>query len=499
MRLSVLYKKEFRLVLLLFIYFTTRFYNLTLLPIFTDEAIYIFWAKYIATAHSHWFISLTDGKPPLLIWTMAGILTLLPHDLYLFAGRLSSVAAGAISVIGLFFLAKQVFQSLRVSFITSLLYIIAPFTLFYDRLALFDSLLSAMLIWSLYFALKTSRTCLVKDALLWGLFLGLGFLSKPTAIIFLFLTPIIAFLYQYKNFSWQANKKIVFLSILAIVLSQMINNLQRLSSAFPQAAIKNQQFQQPLNDLIAYPFALIDGNLRGLFSWIIAYYTMPLFILGIGCFLLLFLLRPKISSMLFSLWFLPIIAFATVGRELFPRYILFTTPYFFIPIAYVIHWLLLQKTIYKVCSTFLACIIFYPSLAFGYSVITNPINAPLPSTDYHQYITDHPSGYGLDKVFSFLHNEEQKGKLTLFTQGTFGLYPYAFNLEFWDNKNIKIFGKWPLDKIDDDILNEERRTKVFILFKEYNMIPKTLPVEVVLKVEKPSKRYSIFITKLKPI
>lgn len=43
-------------------YFFSRLVNLTLLPIFTDEAIYIHWTQ-IAEGDAAWrFISLVDGK-----------------------------------------------------------------------------------------------------------------------------------------------------------------------------------------------------------------------------------------------------------------------------------------------------------------------------------------------------------------------------------------------------------------------------------------------------
>ena len=111
------------------IYFITRLYNLLSLPIFTDESIYIYWAKYIAVNHSHWFMSLIDGKPPLLIWAIAALLIVLPQNLYLLAGRLPSVFAGLISLVGVYYLAVLLFRSKRIGFISSLFYILSPFTL----------------------------------------------------------------------------------------------------------------------------------------------------------------------------------------------------------------------------------------------------------------------------------------------------------------------------------------------------------------------------------
>src|SRR5438128_6268433 len=85
-------KKETVLVMVLLIFYLfTRLFHLTILPIFTDEAEYIYWAKLIATTNKQWFISLIGTQPPLFIWSMVPFLKILPS--YLVAGRMASVMA----------------------------------------------------------------------------------------------------------------------------------------------------------------------------------------------------------------------------------------------------------------------------------------------------------------------------------------------------------------------------------------------------------------------
>jgi len=479
------------------IYFITRLYNLLSLPIFTDESIYIYWAKYIAVNHSHWFMSLIDGKPPLLIWAIAGLLTILPQNLYLLAGRLPSVFAGAISLVGVYYLTVLLFRSKRIGVISSLFYIFSPFILFYDRMALFDSLLTAMLIWSVYFAIKTGMNFKIKDAVRWGIFLGLAFLAKPTAIIFLILTPVYMLMFcDFKKIK-QNLKTIIFLDLIMLLVSQAINNVQRLSNTFPLAAVKDAQFQLPLKDFLMNPFQLLGGNLNAFFSWIVSYYTLPVFLLGIFCFVFLFRFEFKKTLIILSLWLIPISIFALVGREIFPRYILFTTPYFFIPIAYTTDRILSFKKKPAILGIILIGIVFYPSILFSFKILKDPATAPFPLTDLQQYVTQHPSGYGLDKVFVFLRKEEKQGKITVMTQGTFGLYPYAFNLEFWGDPNMNVLGRWPLDKIDPDMKQIAKTQRFYIVLKDDAMIPANLPFKFVLKSTKPGGQYPIYIVTLK--
>ena len=62
------------------LYFFTRLTNLTLLPIFTDEAIYIRWSQ-IGALDANWrFISLVDGKQPMFTWIMMVLFRLFDGD-----------------------------------------------------------------------------------------------------------------------------------------------------------------------------------------------------------------------------------------------------------------------------------------------------------------------------------------------------------------------------------------------------------------------------------
>src|SRR3989344_7099248 len=127
--------------------FLTRIYNLLYVPIFTDEAIYIRWAQIGLADPAHRFISLTDGKQPLLTWLMYPFLMIFSDPLY--AGRFVSVLSSVFCVIGIYLVASKLFDRPAAVF-SSLIYIICPFTLVYDRLALMDSLLAAFAVWSIY-------------------------------------------------------------------------------------------------------------------------------------------------------------------------------------------------------------------------------------------------------------------------------------------------------------------------------------------------------------
>jgi hypothetical protein len=77
------------------------------------------------------------------------------------------------------------------------------------------------------------------------------------------------------------------------------------------------------------------------------------------------------------------------------------------------------------------------------------------------------------------------------------LYPYAFYLEFWNDPKVNVLGRWPLDKIDPDMIQISKTQKLFIILKERDAIPANLPLQLVLKAEKPGGQYPILVTVLK--
>ena len=108
-------------------YLFTRLYNIMSLPMFTDEAIYTRWSQ-IARYDASWrFISLTDGKQPSFVWLDMIIMRFVNDPLL--AGRLVSVLVGIASLVGIYFLAREIFKNQRIGYLAAIIYIIFPFSI----------------------------------------------------------------------------------------------------------------------------------------------------------------------------------------------------------------------------------------------------------------------------------------------------------------------------------------------------------------------------------
>lgn len=466
------------------LYFATRLFNLTKLPIFTDEAIYIRWSQ-IGSQDASWrFISLTDGKQPLFTWIMMVLLRV--FDDPLFTGRFVSVISGFVSMIGLWFLTRLLFKNVTTAFLASTFYILSPFTLMYDRMALYDSLSGAIAIWTLYFAILLIRSVRLDIALILSMTLGLGMLNKSSGFLSLYLLPTTIIMYDYtkKDTIPRFFKLIGYMGI-SIVLSLLFYSILRLSPYFHIIQQKNLVFVYSFSEWLTHPFQFTWGNLKGLFDWLIGYLTKPLYFVVILQFIVFWrYFREK--AIIFLWWFVPFIGLAAFGRVLYPRFILLMTIPLFPLIALTLSWIIKRwhNTLFLVA---VLCILLIPSIWMSYFIIIDPLHAPIPYADKGQYIDNWPSGWGVREVNELLLAESQNGKVTVYTDGTFGLLPYAIEIYLVDKPNIEIVGIWPLppfppQMVIDDVLDHS----TYLVLNQTTEAPQW-PLELVAEYQKGNR------------
>jgi hypothetical protein len=130
-------------------------------------------------------------------------------------------------------------------------------------------------------------------------------------------------------------------------------------------------------------------------------------------------------------------------------------------------------------------LVFFPSVLTDYFIITNPLYAQIPGSDKGQYIDNWPSGWGVREVNAFLLEQSKKGKVSVYTEGTFGLLPYAIEIYLVDNPNIEIKGIWPLPpEIPKEILDSAKDHGVFFVLNQTQVVPHGWPMELVAEYQK---------------
>lgn len=452
----------FVLALLVIVYLLSRFYSILSLPIFTDEAIYIRWAQ-IAKQDANWrFISLTDGKQPMFIWLMMISLRFIQDPLL--AGRVVSVGAGFLTLIGMYFLGREAFKSNKIGLISSTLYVLFPMALVYDRMALYDSLVGTFAVWSLFFTILLARKARLDVALLLGIVIGGGVLTKTNAFFNLYLLPISLILFDWKGkeklsrlFKWFG------LVLVTTILTYLFYSILRLSPFFHIINEKNALFVYPLKEWIEHPFNFFIGNWKAVWDWSIRYMTWPVMLLAGGSF---FITRVGIKEkLLLFVWFvIPGIALAIFGKTLYPRFIFFMT-LSLLPLAafslFNIYLFIKNKIALAVLLIFIFALLFRTD----YLILSNFSAAPIPKLDLGQYINDWSSGGGIKEAVEFFKKEAKKRKIYIATQGTFGLMPHALEIYLINNPNIKIEEYWPVgDIIPAKVIEESKKTPAYFLF-----------------------------------
>jgi len=487
-------------VILTIAYFSLRLYKIMSLPIFTDEAIYTRWSQ-IARYDPAWrFISLTDGKQPLFVWFDMLIMRIVSDPLL--AGRLVSVFAGFFTMIGLYFLGKEAFKNRNVGIISSFLYLIYPFALVYDRMALYDSLVGTFAVWGLYLEILLVRKLRLDLALILGMVLGGGVLTKTSGFFNIYLMPFLLIIFDW-NRKKRTQRLINFILLfgLSSVLAYGYYSVLRLSPFFNIINEKNTIFVYPLHDWVNHPFNFFEGNIRGVWDWFITYLTWPVFLLVISSFFVSFkFLREKI---LLLIWFMvPFVALALFGRVLYPRFIFFMT-LSLLPLSALSISEIYERLRNKYVA-FLAILVFLLLAIRGdYMILANFSKAPIPYSDLEQYINGWPGGGGINEVIRYLDKESKKGRIYVLSIGTFGSLPtYSAEIYFGDNKNVEKRGIYPIpETIPKDLLEKAKTMPVYVFFsnqEEFRAQIKSWPLQKILEFQKGTGTSKTILYKVSP-
>ncbi|HKB88335.1 MAG TPA: glycosyltransferase family 39 protein [Patescibacteria group bacterium] len=414
--------------------FSLRFFNLTILPVFADEAIYIRWAQVMKAEETLRFLPLSDGKEPLYMWVLMGIIKFI-HD-PLFAGRFVSVVSGLGTLVGVSTLSFLLFKNKKVALIAGLIYSIIPFSFFFDRMALVDSMLTMFGIWTFIFAYLAFTKERLDFALLSGFALGGAWLTKSPALFFALMLPTLwLFIKSPKRLI-----KIIPLTLVTIIIGYGIFSILHLGPNFELIARRNLDYVYPINHFLTTPFDPLKPWLLQSWQWLVMMGPWSLLvILLIG--LLVNWRKHWKEILVLSIWFLgPIFVESEFAKVLTARYILFTIP-FLITIASSA-FLEERKNTMKVLAVILA-LFAVQSLTFDYNLLTNPAKANLPRSERSGYLEEWTAGQGISEAAKYIQNYQLQNpskKIVIGTEGYFGTLPDGLEAYLNNDKQITIIG-----------------------------------------------------------
>ena len=447
------------IIILGLIFLFSRLINLTLLPVFADEAIYIHWAQVIWHDAANRFIPLSDGKPPLFMWLMVPFLKTFSDPL--FAGRLLSALSGLATLVGVYFLSEKLFSK-KIAILASILVILQPFLLFYDRLAIVDSMLTAFGIWSFYVAYLLFEKPTLGKGIILGTLWGGAILTKPTGIYFPFLTPPLILLHLTKK--WQQKiKQLILPSLLAVGYGLGFVNVLRLSPAFHMLGSRTTDYFRTKQDFLTQGSEYIPDTAGVLFHWLVSYFSWSLVVwLILGVWLVWRTKEKKVGVIL--LWIIiPFVVQVFIGKIIYPRYLLITAPFLIIFLAWigVEAWKVrVKQLLIRIGLGVLAAITLSFWLYFDFWLWETPAKAPLDKIEKEQYLQEWSAGFGLKEVADYLKALPKDKEIMVATEGYFGTLPNGLQIYLDQVEKIDIRGVGqPIHYLPDEVLGALKENK----------------------------------------
>ncbi|MDD2822937.1 MAG: glycosyltransferase family 39 protein [Candidatus Daviesbacteria bacterium] len=475
--------------LLVIVYFILRLPNLTIQPIFADEAIYIRWAQIMKAEPTLRFISLTDGKTPLFMWAMIPLFKFINDPLM--AGRLLSVFSGLGTLLGVIFLCWRFFDK-STAFWAALLIVITPFVVFFDRMALVDSMLAAFSIWALNFSLLLIRNPRFDLSMVLGYILGGGMLTKTPGLFNVIMLPVAFLTFIWSAANWQKTfLKTLMFFIISAAIAMGVYNLLRLGVGFSSLSSRNQDYIFPFSRLLSTPLDPFIPHLKDLADWFPKLFTPPILLfvfLGIAFVLIK---RNKVALVVL-LWLLgPLVAELLLLQTFTARYILSSVA----PLLCLAGWGISQLTTQikfkkEVVNAAIFAVIVPMALIFNYWLITDPAKADLPREERIGYFEDWTAGYGFSEIANFLMQEAQKGLVIVGTEGSFGTLPdgLAIYLDKYSHTSgvnkIVILGGRP--EISDVLRNAAEEGPVYFIANRSRVRQNPTNTELVKEYPKAS-------------
>ena len=430
---------------IILLYFFLRVYNLTILPIFVDEAIYIRWAQVMQAESTLRFLPLSDGKQPLFMWTVIPFLKIFPDPL--FAGRMVSVVTGFGTLVGIFLLTLYLFKKPWIALIAALIYAVSPFAVFFDRMALVDSMLSMFGVWILLLGVVTARKLRLDAAMLTGFALGGGLLTKSPALFYSLLLPLtVIFAPVVKRVKvWSINYKNIakFIGLLSIVyaIGYAMYNILRLGPNFHLIGERNQDYVFPLSHILTNPkdpFIFYIDRIKEWLWMLGPNGLLILFVIGGSLALIRF---PRESSILLAWAVVPILVLAEFAKVITARYILFSLPPLIVLAS--LPFLFKNRFLNPITKVALLLLFVVHALVIDYRLITDPEKAPLPQSERSGYLEEWTAGTGIREVAEFIRSEYQKEpnvKIVIGTEGFFGALPDGLQMYLSNYPEITIIG-----------------------------------------------------------
>lgn len=417
-----------------------RTFNIFSLPIFADEAIYVRWAQIMRAEPGLRFLPLSDGKQPLFMWVVIPFLKVFSDPLV--AGRILSGVMGVAGVVGVFLLSWRLFKAARPALLSALFYAVSPFLVFFDRMALVDSMLATLGVGSVFFGVLLAQTLRLDVAMFLGFSLGAAWLTKSPAIFFLALVPFCGLAVEVNSKRELFFKLFRFLGLVVVawIIAFSMYNILRLGPNFHLVNSRNQDYVFTLQEVLRHPMDPFVAHVKEISGWLWSLLPGPLLIISFAGAIVG--LRRHLRGVFLLLIFVsvPLFIEAQFAKVFTSRYILFTVPYLVVLAGLGTDYILLLRR--KAFVLLAIGAIVGPALYFDWKFTRDVNNVDFPRDMRSGYLEEWTSGVGIREAAGYIKGQKLKIKnnIVVGSEGYFGTPLNALEMYLADIPGIKIRG-----------------------------------------------------------
>ena len=342
-----------------------------------------------------------------------------------------------------------------------MLWAVLPYAVFFDRLALSDSLMTMFVVWAFcLFFIAVSRLRL-DFAMLSGFALGGAWLTKSPAVFALGLLPSLSvFLPKYNR------RNIITacgLGFAAGLIAFGMYNILRLGPEFHMIALRNKDYVYPLSRFLNKPLDPMIPHLKDTYSFYL-YFITP-----VGLLLAIWGLFAERKShlrerLILGLWWLvPVFTQSVIAKTFTARYLLFTAPFACLLVAHALSHIGDRTPRHRLLIAGLALVVI-PSLYLDVLYLFRPSDAPLPRIERAGYLEEWTAGTGLASVSSVIRSQAASGPVVVGSEGFFGTPFDALGMYLNDVRNVRVVGVgvW-IDSVHEKLISALDENKVFLV------------------------------------
>jgi hypothetical protein len=370
------------------------------LPAFLDENLHLSWALHVAQGERL-------GQP----WSHGRGLQVFASALFvpwagehaLWASRCLTVAFGALTLLAIHAVARRLYDE-TTGLVAGALYVLCPMTLFYDRLALADPVVSTFIALSVLASARAAESGRIRDGLLAGLPATLAVLSKVSGVLLLFV-PLAAWLALSRPLRRGLTALCANLAVTGCLVAWP---LWRFLEASRSMAARNVG-----GGAVGFPDRIVS-NVGLVCEWLPGWWTLPLVALALGGGLVALVRRDRAGLYLVAVGLVPLAFLVVTATFWYPRYLLYAAVPGVVLAARgsleAVGWIgsRLRVPVGRWRGALLgivAALALGPALRADVWLWRDPSRAPMPDLERLQFVDGWPSGYGVGETVRFVGDE----------------------------------------------------------------------------------------------